>query len=223
MEKAAPLVEHPGYCYLHLFKSTAWKTYEWPTYPSWVDIIMWNEDLRDLDDRVTIRQVSDHLFHVSKDNYSMQGWSEVRICAYGRYGDGRVGVGLGTLFLKYIHSYFPVFGPGTAQIQVVPETINPDQQGVTEAMINANQAAIGNVVAANNRVIQMRNNLARDTARAVRGVIEEMRPPPRPVQPALKLEMPDYYEGDPMQIANWIRSMETYFHLTKLSDFEQKS
>ena len=68
----------------------------------------------------------------------------------------------------------------------------------------------------------MRNNLARDTARAVRGVIEEMRLPPRPVQPALKLEMPDYYEGDPTQIADWIRSMETYFHLTKLSDFEQK-
>ena len=68
----------------------------------------------------------------------------------------------------------------------------------------------------------MRNNLARDAARAVRGVIEEMRPLPRPVQPALKLEMPDYYEGDPTQIANWIRSMETYFHLTKLSDFEQK-
>ena len=70
--------------------------------------------------------------------------------------------------------------------------------------------------------MQMRNNLARDTARAVRGVIEEMRLPPKPVQPALKLEMPEYYEGDPTQIANWIRSMETYFHLTKLSDFEQK-
>ena len=34
--------------------------------------------------------------------------------------------------------------------------------------------------------------------------------------------MPDYYEGDPMQIANWIRSMETYFRLTRLDDFKQK-
>ena len=131
-------------------------------------------------------------------------------------------MGLGTLFLEYINSYFPVFAPDAVQIMQVLNTLDPDTQGVTEVMMMANTAAINNAMGHNNRVLQNRNNLARDTARAVRGIIEETRPKDKPIRPTLKIDMPDYYEGDPMQIANWIQSMETYFRLTRLDDFEQK-
>ena len=29
----------------------------------------------------------------------------------------------------------------------------------------------------------------------------------------IKIDMPEYYEGDPAEIDNWLRSMETYFTL----------
>ena len=37
----------------------------------------------------------------------------------------------------------------------------------------------------------------------------------------IKLDMPDCYEGDPAEIDNWLRSMETYFMLTKVTDLNQ--
>ena len=130
-------------------------------------------------------------------------WWTVKFYALGQYGGTCVGIGLGTLFLKYINSYFPVFALDAAQIMRVPNTLDPDAQGVTEVMMTANTAAINNAVGHNNWVLQNRNNLTRDAARAVRGNIEETRPKDKPIRPMLKIDMPDYYEGDPTQIAHY--------------------
>ena len=37
----------------------------------------------------------------------------------------------------------------------------------------------------------------------------------------IKLDMPNCYEGDPAEIDNWLRSMETYFMLTKVTDLNR--
>ena len=34
----------------------------------------------------------------------------------------------------------------------------------------------------------------------------------------IKIDMPEYYEGDPVEIDNWLRSMETYFMLVQVTD-----
>ena len=48
-------------------------------------------------------------------------------------------------------------------------------------------------------------------------LVNELRPEKTP-HPQIKLDMPDSYEGDPAEIDNWLRLMETYFTLTKVMD-----
>jgi hypothetical protein len=45
--------------------------------------------------------------------------------------------------------------------------------------------------------------------------------PDKVPHPQIKLDMPDYYEGDPAEINNWLRTMETYFALTKVMDLNR--
>ena len=51
-------------------------------------------------------------------------------------------------------------------------------------------------------------------------LVNELRPERVP-HPQIKLDMPDCYEGDPAEIDNWLRSMETYFTLTKVTDLNR--
>ena len=51
-------------------------------------------------------------------------------------------------------------------------------------------------------------------------LVNELRPERTP-HPQIKLDMPDCYEGDPAEIDNWLRSMETYFTLTKVTDLNR--
>ena len=51
-------------------------------------------------------------------------------------------------------------------------------------------------------------------------VVNELKPE-KEVHPQLKLEMPECYEGDPAEIDNWLRSMETYFTLTNVTDLKR--
>ena len=64
MEKSDPLAEQAGYCYLYLFKPEVWSVYEWPAYPTWVDILLWNKEMRNLETPFSIRQILENLFHV---------------------------------------------------------------------------------------------------------------------------------------------------------------
>ena len=51
-------------------------------------------------------------------------------------------------------------------------------------------------------------------------IVNELKPD-RVSHPQLKLEMPERYEGDPAEINNWLRSMETYFTLTEVTDLKR--
>ena len=51
-------------------------------------------------------------------------------------------------------------------------------------------------------------------------IVNELKPE-RVSHPQLKLEMPEQYEGDPVEINNWLRSMETYYTLTDVTDLKR--
>ena len=51
-------------------------------------------------------------------------------------------------------------------------------------------------------------------------LVNELRPEKMP-HPQIKLDMPDCSEGDLAEIDNWLRSMETYFTLTKVTDLNR--
>ena len=51
-------------------------------------------------------------------------------------------------------------------------------------------------------------------------IVNELKPE-RVCHPQLKLEMPEWYEGDPAEINNWLRSMETYYTLTDVTDLKR--
>ena len=51
-------------------------------------------------------------------------------------------------------------------------------------------------------------------------IVNELKPD-KVSHPQLKLEMPERYEGDPAEINNWLRSMETYFTLMEVTDLKR--
>ena len=51
-------------------------------------------------------------------------------------------------------------------------------------------------------------------------LVNKLRPEQTP-HPQIKLDMPDCYKGDPVEIDNWLWSMETYFTLTKVTDLNR--
>ena len=83
MERSGPLAEQARYCYLYLFKHEVWSVYEWPAYPTWVDILLWNEEMRNLETPFSIRQISDDLFHVFISRNSLMNWCTVKFYALG--------------------------------------------------------------------------------------------------------------------------------------------
>ena len=42
----------------------------------------------------------------------------------------------------------------------------------------------------------------------------------RPKQPELKIDPPEYYEGEPSEIDTWLRCMAYYFNQVRLNDPE---
>ena len=51
-------------------------------------------------------------------------------------------------------------------------------------------------------------------------IVNELKPE-KVSHPQVKLEMPERYEGDPAEINNWLRSMETYYTLTDVTDLKR--
>ena len=45
--------------------------------------------------------------------------------------------------------------------------------------------------------------------------------PDKVLPPQIKIDMLEYYKGDPAEINNWLRSMETYFTLVQVTDLSQ--
>ena len=73
-------------------------------------------------------------------------------------------------------------------------------------------------------IINHNNNIETGRAETVNAIgqmvvqlVNELRLERTP-HPQIKLDMPDCYEGDPVEINNWLRSMEMYFTLTKVTD-----
>ena len=51
-------------------------------------------------------------------------------------------------------------------------------------------------------------------------LVNKLRPERTP-HPQIKLDMPDCYKGDPAETDNWLRLMEMYFTLTKVTNLNQ--
>ena len=51
-------------------------------------------------------------------------------------------------------------------------------------------------------------------------IVNELKPD-KVSHPQLKLEMLERYKGDPAEINNWLRSMETYYTLTDVMDLKR--
>ena len=51
-------------------------------------------------------------------------------------------------------------------------------------------------------------------------IVNKIKPDKVP-HPQIKIDMPEHYEGDPVEIDNWLRSMETYFTLVQVTNLSQ--
>ena len=72
----------------------------------------------------------------------------------------------------------------------------------------------------NNNVETGRAETANAIGQMVAQLVNELRPERTP-HLQIKLDMPNCYKGDPAEIDNWLRSMETYFTLTKVMDLNR--
>jgi hypothetical protein len=91
---------------------------------------------------------------------------------------------------------------------------------IPPAAIPAYQAGQNINIDHNNVVENGRAETANAIGQMVAQLMNEWKPDKVP-HPQIKLDMPDYYEGDPAEIDNWLRTMETYFALTKVMDLNQ--
>ena len=65
-----------------------------------------------------------------------------------------------------------------------------------------------------------RNEMAENMGQLLAQVVNELKPD-KQSHPQLKLKMLERYEGDPAEIDNWLRSMETYFTLMNVTDLKR--
>ena len=65
---------------------------------------------------------------------------------------------------------------------------------------------------------EQRRLAATNLANSVAPIIEALRGNWEGNTPTLRMDMPDYYEGQPDLIANWLRSMAVYLRMVKVKD-----
>ena len=211
----------PGYCYLTLFKEQYHEAFDWPAFPTWSEVALWDENLRrEGKFRVTVKG---KLWHIEEDEINGESWMMVRYLALGKHSSERVGIFVWTMemansLLNALSGYQFYFGTNTPEYQPVLPFVPPVE--VPPDMHAEYAEARDDIINHNNNVETGRAETANAIGQMVAQLVNELRPERVP-HPQIKLDMPDCYEGDPAEIDNWLRSMETYFTLTKVTDLNR--
>ena len=90
-----PKVRRPGYCYLTLFKEQYHEAFDWPVFPTWSEVALWDENLR-REGRFRIT-VKGKLWHIEEDEINGESWMMVRYLALGKHSSERVGIFVWTM------------------------------------------------------------------------------------------------------------------------------
>ena len=124
-------------------------------------------------------------------------------------------VEMANTLLNALSGYQFYFGTNAPEYQPVPPFVPPvEVPPDMHAEYTENQEGI---IDHNNNVETRRAEMANAIGQVVAQLVNELRPERTP-HLQIKLDMPNCYEGDPAEIDNWLRSMETYFTLTKVTD-----
>ena len=147
----------------------------------------------------------------------------VRYLALGKHSSEHVGIFVWTMemansLLNALSGYRFYFGTNVPEYQPVLPFVPPVE--VPLDMHAEYAEAREDIINDNNNVETGRAETANEIGQMVAQLVNELRPERVP-HPQIKLDMPDCYEGDPAEIDNWLRSMETYFTLTKVTDLNQ--
>ena len=147
----------------------------------------------------------------------------VQYLALGKHSSEQVGIFLWTMemantLLNALSGYQFYFGTNAPEYQPVPLFVPPvEVPPDMHAKYAENQEEIINH---NNNVETGCAETANTIRQMVVQLVNKLRPKRAP-HLQIKLDMPNCYEGDPAKIDNWLRSMETYFMLTKVTDLNQ--
>ena len=120
--------------------------------------------------------------------------------------------------LNALSGYRFYFGTNAPEYQPVPPFVPPVD--VPPDMHHEYADAREDIINHNNNVETGRAETANAIGQMVAQLVNELKPERMP-HPQIKLDMPDCYEGDPAEIDNWLRSMEMYFTLTKVTDLNR--
>ena len=70
-----PKVRWPGYCYLTLFKEEYHEAFDWPAFPTWSEVALWDENLR-REGKFRV-MVKGKLWHIEEDEIRGESWMMV--------------------------------------------------------------------------------------------------------------------------------------------------
>ena len=79
-----------GYCYLTLFKEQYHEAFDWPAFPMWSEIALWDETLRK-EGKYRV-MVKGKLWHIEEDEIRGESWMMVRYLALGKHSSEQVGI-----------------------------------------------------------------------------------------------------------------------------------
>jgi hypothetical protein len=121
--------------------------------------------------------------------------------------------------MNALSGYQTWYGATAPEYQNIPQATPPPD--IPPTHIPAYQAGRNINIDHTNAVENGRAETVNAIGQMIAQLMNEWKPNKVP-HPQIKLDMPDYYEGDPAEVDNCqLRTMETYFTLTKVTDLNQ--
>ena len=123
-------VLRPGYCYLTLFKEQYHEAFDWPAFPTWSKIALWDENLRrEGKYRVT---VMGRIWHIEEDEIRGESWMMVQYLALGKHSSERVGIFLwmvemANTLMNALSGYQFYFGKDAPEYRPIPPVVPPPE------------------------------------------------------------------------------------------------
>ena len=131
-----PNPQRPGYCYLTLFKEQYHEAFEWPAFPTWIQIVEWDEMLQE-EGRFEITKTQ-RLWHVERKENGSSTWITVERAAISKHAREPVGIFIWTMEMAWnlaqaLSGYKYWFGqhapePMEVPSPTIPEGLLPHQQ-----------------------------------------------------------------------------------------------
>ena len=122
---------------------------------------------------------------------------------------------MAALLVNALGGYRVWFGKDVPELQEVPPATTPPHIPPEHVPLyhEARRECMEHNVAIDNG----RMGTADAMGQMLAQIVNKIKPDKVP-HPQIKINMPEHYKGDPAEINNWLRSMETYFMLVQVTD-----